>query len=178
MKTTKKTTAKTTAKILFCAIVLGFAPASPAADLPLTQLAWLSGDWQLSSGNRMVEEHWTTPTANALVGMSRTVRDGQMIAFEFLRIEARDHDVFYVAQPNGRPPTDFKLTGSTDTEIVFEGDGKDRVRKVTYRRQGPNGLFALVEGEENGRAFRSEFRYTRAVGVRRLIDTPPAPPLR
>jgi hypothetical protein len=151
-----------------------------AADVSLSTLTWLTGDWRLAAAdNRTVEEHWTAPAANALIGMSRTVRDDRMVAFEFLRIEQREKDIFYVAQPNGRPPTDFKLSSAADGELVFEGDGKDRVKRITYRRQGPNGLYALVEGEERGKPFRLEYRYTRGVpAFPRPIDSPPARPLR
>jgi hypothetical protein len=150
-----------------------------AAEVSLSTLTWLTGDWRLATGNRTIEEHWTAPTANALIGMSRTVRDDRMVAFEFIRIEQREKDIFYVAQPNGRPPTDFKLSRAADGELVFEGDGRDRVKRITYRRQGPNGLYALVEGEERGKPFQLEYRYTRGFpAFPRLIDSPPARPLR
>lgn len=152
----------------FC-IVMASLPVR-AADVPLTTLTWLAGDWQVASLTRVVEEHWSTPSSNALIGLSRTVRDGKTVAFEFVRIEQRDKDVFYVAQPNGRPPTDFKLSSASDGVLVFEGDGKDRVKRITYRREGPAGLYALVEGEENGRAFKQEFRYARPGPVVRQVS--------
>ena len=93
----------------------------------------MAGDWQQTSGTRVIEEHWSTPSTNALVGM---MREGRTVAFEFLRIEQRESGTFYVAQPNGRPPTDFKLANYADGELVFEGDGTDKVRRITYRRQG------------------------------------------
>ena len=43
----------------------------------LYNIAWLAGDWQLTSGARCVEEHWTSPSANMLVGTSRTVEAGR-----------------------------------------------------------------------------------------------------
>ena len=163
-----------------CLIAINSGVSLRADGSLVASLTWLAGAWQLANGNRLVEEHWTMPSANSLLGMSRTTRDGRTIAFEFLRIEQRDGgDVFYVAQPGGRPPTDFKLARSTDNELVFEGDGKDKVKRITYRKQGPNGLYALVEGEEGGKPFKSEYRYTRALGVLRpLVDSPPARPLR
>jgi hypothetical protein len=137
-----------------------------AQEPSLRDLVWLTGDWQMTSSNRVVEEHWTAPTANALIGMSRTVRDDRTVAFEFIRIERRDSGVFYVAQPSGRPPTDFKLTSSRDGQLVFEGDGHDRVRRITYRRDGEE-LNAVVEGDENGRTFKLEYRYQRSRQVER-----------
>jgi len=40
--------------------------------LTLHDLAWLAGDWQTTDGARCIEERWTLPSNNMLVGMSRT----------------------------------------------------------------------------------------------------------
>src|SRR5262245_38894552 len=158
-------------KLPCATLMLAVAVAAPqAADVQMSKLTWMAGDWTQTSSNRVIEEHWSTPSANGLIGMSRTVRDGRTVSFEFLRIEQRESGTFYVAQPNGRPPTDFKLASWTDTELVFEGDGSDKVKRITYRKQGTNGLAATVEGEENGRAFKQEFRYAKAVAVLRPLS--------
>jgi hypothetical protein len=145
------------ASLVLLALSVPAGAAGPAAST----LTWLAGDWQESSASQVVEEHWSRPSANGLIGMSRTVRDGRTVSFEFMRIEQRDSGMFYAAQPNGRPATDFKLATSTDSELVFQGDGRDRVKRVIYRRPGAQGLYAAVEGEENGKPFKQEFHYTR-----------------
>ena len=60
-----------------------------ALALTLQDIGWLAGDWQLTSAPQCVEEHWTAPSSNLLVGMSRTVAGGRTTSFEFVRIEAR-----------------------------------------------------------------------------------------
>jgi hypothetical protein len=57
--------------------------------LTLQDIGWLAGDWQVMDGKQCIEEHWTAPSSNLLVGMSRTIEDGRTVSFEFLRIEAR-----------------------------------------------------------------------------------------
>jgi hypothetical protein len=127
-----------------------------------SMFAWLAGVWQASDGGEVVEEHWTTPSANMMVGMSRTVAGGRSTAFEFLRIEKRGSDVFYVPQPGGKPATSFKLTSATNGRFVFENTtGEDHVRKIEYRREGENNLHARVEGANGGKPFALEFRYRR-----------------
>jgi hypothetical protein len=39
--------------------------------------------------------------------VSRTLKDGRMAGFESLRIVERDGGLVYIAQPGGRPPTEF-----------------------------------------------------------------------
>ena len=41
-----------------------------ALALTLYDIAWLSGDWELVSGTNSVEERWTAPSSNMLVGTS------------------------------------------------------------------------------------------------------------
>ena len=54
-----------------------------------------------SGGRRRRRGHAAAPAAR--------VRDGRMVAFEFLRIVARHGALVYIAQPGGRPPTEFAL---------------------------------------------------------------------
>ena len=133
-----------------------------AQERDLQMFAWLSGAWETTQGTRIVEEHWTTPSANVMVGLSRTVDGDRTTEFEFLRIEKRGADLFYVPQPNGRPPVSFKLTSSADGRFVFENtSGEDRVNRIEYRREGADGLYARVEGAQNAKPFTFEFHYRR-----------------
>jgi len=128
----------------------------------LQAFAWLAGLWELRDGRRVVQEQWTTPTANSLIGMSRTVTGDRTSEFEFLRIEKRGNDIFYVPQPGGRPPVSFKLTSSADGRFIFENTtGEDRVTRIEYRREGEDGLYARVEGAQDGKPFAFDFRYRR-----------------
>jgi hypothetical protein len=133
-----------------------------AQEPELTMFGWLAGAWEMQQGGRTVEEHWLAPTTNAMIGMSRTVVGGKTAEFEFLRIEKRGADLFYVPQPNGRPPVAFKLTSSAGGRFVFENtSGQDRVSKIEYRREGDDGLDARVEGANDGKPFALEFHYRR-----------------
>jgi hypothetical protein len=143
------------------------AAAAPSDARSLKDLAWLAGDWELREGADCVEEHWTLPGADKLIGMSRTVdQAGRTKSFEFVRIEARADGIYYVAQPSGRPGVDFKLTsesGGSATEWVFANPGHaDHLKRIIYRRDGSEGLAARIEGENNGKVFAVDFPYRRA----------------
>jgi hypothetical protein len=121
---------------------------SPApAPAKLTELAWMSGDWQTPAGGKaQIEEHWTLPAGGTMIGMGRTVVGGKTAEFEFLRLEQRGGDVFYVANPNARcPQTDFKLTSLSPQEAVFENLEHDFPKRVIYRKTSA-GLVASVDG--------------------------------
>jgi hypothetical protein len=133
------------------------------AAASLKALAWMAGSWELREGSSCTEEYWTQPTDDTLIGLSRTVKDGQTRSFEFMRIEARADGVYYVAQPSGRPPVDFKLSTEPGPELTFVNPGHaDHLKRIVYRRDGEGGMAARIEGENNGKAFVVDFPYRRA----------------
>jgi len=126
----------------------------------LAPVAWMAGDWETRDATPYVEEHWTRPAGGAMLGNSRAIRDGKMAEFEFLRIEARGEEIFYMPQPAGRPPVDFKFTPTTKDEAVFVNPGHaDHLRKIVYRKNADGTLTARIEGESNGRGFAQDWHY-------------------
>jgi hypothetical protein len=129
----------------------------------LKGLDWMAGAWELRDGSSCTEEYWTLPSDDTLIGMSRTVDNGRMRSFEFVRIEARADGIYYVAQPAGRPPVDFKLSSEPGTELIFVNPGHaDHLKRIIYRRDGDAGMAARIEGENNGKTFAVDFAYRRA----------------
>jgi hypothetical protein len=111
----------------------------------VAELAWIGGAWRATAPRATVEERWTPPAANAMLGLSRTLQDGRMTAFEFLRIVEREDGIFYVAQPGGRPPTEFKLTAYDGRVALFENPQHDYPRRIAYRRNDDGTLGATID---------------------------------
>ena len=133
-----------------------------ALALTLQDIGWLAGHWQLTAGATCLEEQWTTASSNLLIGMSRTVTGGRSTSFEFVRIEARADGIYYVAQPGGKPPVDFKLASDSATDLVFVNPGHaDHLKQVIYRREANGNLTARIEGDNGGKAFSENYAYRR-----------------
>jgi hypothetical protein len=91
------------------------------------------------------------PAGRSMLGMSRTVRGGTTVAFEFLRIiEDEDGKVILVASPSGQQSTTFALASQTDNEAVFENPEHDFPQRVIYRLMPESLLLGTVEGTING----------------------------
>lgn len=125
----------------------------------VADLAWLSGSWATAKGKVQIEEHWTKPAGDSMIGMGRTVSDGKTVFYEYLRIEARADGIYYVAHPKARPGTDFKLTRLQGKEALFENPVHDNPKKILYRKNPDGSLTARVEGEEKGKPVSEEFHY-------------------
>jgi hypothetical protein len=132
----------------------------PAQSFKIEDLAWISGDWETASGRMQIDEHWTKVAGNSLIGMSRTVAGGKTVFFEYLRIEARGADIYYVAHPRARAPgTDFKLVRLSGHEAVFENLAHDFPKRVIYRKNGDGTLSARVEGDGTEKEKPQDYHY-------------------
>ena len=116
----------------------------------ISQLTWLAGAWV--GGNN--EERWTPAAGGAMLAVSRTIKGDRMVAFEFLRIVERDGTLIYIAQPDGRPPTEFRLSTITADSATFENKAHDFPKVITYAKKPDGTLEARVsDGNQKGETF-------------------------
>jgi hypothetical protein len=142
-------------------LLLSLAVTTTALAANLNDLQWLAGDWVLTKGPRTIEEQWMRPSGGVMLGMSRTVNGGKVNEFEFLRIEQRRDDLFYVAQPGGRPPTEFKLIKSSANEVVFENLQNDFPKQISYTRNDDGSVTARIMGPGKQGTKTIAFEYKR-----------------
>ena len=144
-------------------LTLLFALTITAQEKPaFEKLSWIAGNWTGSAGRATIEENWLPPAGGAMLGVGRTIAGPRMVAFEFLRIVQKDAETYYIAQPDGRPPTEFKLTTATDTKAVFENPKHDHPKIITYEKDADGNLLATIEGDEREQHKKQQFRFRRA----------------
>jgi Domain of unknown function (DUF6265) len=156
--------------IVIAAITIIWSHTSPMATLAtavtteneptIAQLAWMSGDWQTAAGGKArIEEHWTAPAGGSMIGMGRTVAGGRTVEFEYLRIEQRADEIYYVASPKGRcPGTDFRLTRISGQEAIFENPEHDFPKRISYRKNSDGSLTASIDGGAGTKAMTFAYR--------------------
>lgn len=130
----------------------------PVPDL--NAVSWMAGNWRMETPSATIEEQWMQPAGRLMLGMSRTTSKRGSF-FEFLRVESRADGVYYVAQPKGRPGTDFKLIRSSPSEAVFENLAHDFPKRIIYRLDSATELTARVEGDATSKEQPEEFKYKR-----------------
>jgi hypothetical protein len=139
-------------------------PLPAPAKAAIGDLAWLAGAWvgTRSSGSS-IEERWSPPLGGAMLAVSRTVNtSGKMSAFEYLRIVERDGGLVYVAQPGGRPPTEFVLTELVNEmgrkRAVFDNPRHDYPKRIAYEFSAEGRLSATIGQLKGGTPNRFEFK--------------------
>jgi hypothetical protein len=143
---------------LIAAAVIDDCSPRPAAQqqarATISDVGWLTGAWQGSDGPMRVEERWTAPAGGAMLAVSRTIKGDRMVAFEFLRIVERDGSLVYIAQPNGRPPTEFALTQVSQGSATFENPAHDFPKVIRYAKRSDGGLEARIsDGGQKSETF-------------------------
>ena len=142
-----------------CSVLL---PVGARQTVPsFEKLAWIAGCWQGQMGSGKTQEQWMKPEGDSMLGMSRTVVKGRTPFFEFPQIKRDGEDLVYIARPQGKEPTPFKLVKLNESAAVFENLQHDFPQRITYQRQIDGSLIATLEGEANGKAKRVDFPMQR-----------------
>ena len=135
-----------------------------AAKTDLSKVTWLSGCWerQNEKAGRTTFEQWTRPDGGTLLGIGRTIADGKLVSWEFMRIEPKDGSAVFSAQlPSSAVATPFGLKSATATELVFENLQNDFPQRVIYRTKGSEILEARIEGKIDGNERGIDFSFKR-----------------
>ncbi|MBC5763907.1 DUF6265 family protein [Ramlibacter albus] len=139
------------------AAVLLVAGSARAQD-SLAPLSWLAGCWKAENGEPGSGEQWMPLAGDTMMGVSRTVRGGKTVTWEFMRIARREDGAYaFFAQPAGRPPDNFKVVELNAQQVVFENPAHEFPQKIVYRLEAPGKLAAHIEGVRNGNPRKIEF---------------------
>lgn len=142
-----------------CAVLAG---AAGGAEPAIEQIAWLAGCWESDGGEPGSGERWTPFVGETLLGVSRTIREGKTVAFEFMEIRHLPNGkLAFIAHPSGQKTVVFAAVHSSETEVVFENLEHDFPQRVVYARGGQSKLRARIEGSQGGALRVIEFPMSR-----------------
>ena len=131
--------------------------AGAAAPGALEPLRFMAGCWQ-GPGNKgqVVEEHYTAPSANLILGMTRYTKNGVATGYEFYTIAWEDSTVVLTPRLEGQQPVPFRLASMDARSAIWENPAHDFPTRILYRRVAADTLVARIEGPGSGGAVVSE----------------------
>ncbi len=153
--------------LLVSLVTLGVAvasgPARQAAAGPLEPLRFMAGCWRGPAGpGRVIEEHYTGPSENLILGMTRYLRGGAATGYEFSTIAWEDSTIVLTPRPEGQQPVPFRLTALDPQGAAWENPQHDFPTRIAYRRVPGDTLVARIEGPGPDGPRASEWRMTPA----------------
>jgi hypothetical protein len=121
---------------------------STAASVPpLSAISFMSGCWTGPSSNgAIIEEQNTDVAENLMIGMTRYVRGGRVVDFEFTTIERTDTSFVMTPRPKGVKSDSFPLKALEANKAVWENLSHDFPQRIIYRTGDDGSLIARIEG--------------------------------
>ena len=149
---------------LLVALLAGSATPTNWAPSPrrptLADLGFMAGCWRgAAEGGTVIDEYYTPPSENLILGVSRYTRGGRVTSYEFATIAAQgDSDLVLTPRPVGQSPADFSLTKLRPGMAVWSNPKHDFPREISYRTLGSDSLAARIEGPGPNGPRSSEWR--------------------
>jgi hypothetical protein len=128
----------------------------------IEDLRFMSGCWhgtfESDKGVGTIEEHYTEPASNLMLGTTRYLRGDEAVEFEFSAIRRDDRGVWLTPYPGGvASPDAFRLTSAGGDLAVFEAPEHDYPKRILYRRDADGTLNARIDAgaeDPDGREWR------------------------
>jgi hypothetical protein len=162
-------------RLALIALVVAILPGAPPAEAQaavkapkasLSDVAFMAGHWRGGEEGSLSEEIWTEPEGDSMLGMWRYAAGGKARVFELLAIVMgeegpllylRHFDPKFAAREEKEKPVILKLARSAPGEAEWEGVGTPEPLRITYRRDGEEGLLSILD--KAGK--KQEFRFRR-----------------
>lgn len=114
---------------------------------PLAAISFMTGCWTGPSSNgATIEEQYSAAADNMVIGMTRYVRSGRVVDFEFTTIERNDSAFFMTPRPKGAKSDSFALKEVADGKATWENLKHDFPQRIIYRTGADGTLIARIEG--------------------------------
>jgi len=145
--------------LIITAINMSNAQSKPAME----QISWMFDKWVSSGRETTSYEEWTKVNDSLYEGASKTIKNGEIIFEERLKIFSDKGNIFYAAVVAHNPaPVYFKLISADSNTAVFENNEHDFPQKITYRIEEGN-LHAFIEGPgKNGEWKTVDFFFNKS----------------
>lgn len=122
---------------------------------------WLIGRWENNSAEGNLSEFWTKANDSTLLGESYFAIKSDTVFGEKVELSQRGNDFIYearVAKQNDEKPVPFKLTSSSEKEMIFENPEHDYPNKIVYQKVGNDSLVAEIFGTIDGKLKSETFK--------------------
>ena len=149
-------------------LLIALVACQPASDKKpenkIQKLAWLLASWRDSSADGMLYEIWSKKNDSTFEGKGFMLSNNHSVFSETMTLQQSDSGLYYiptVKNQNEGKAVSFKLISDSGAEFTFENKVHDFPQRVIYSNPGPDSLYARIEGEENGKFRKEEFRLVK-----------------
>jgi len=131
----------------------------------LADLSWMAGDWVGGEGDSLIEEQWSAPEGNDMMGMFRLIQEDNVVFYEFMTItlgpsgivlRIKHFDPGLVGWEDKTDSVVFDLQEIGDHRAVFETVKDGNPERLVFERSQDELVITL---EKPADGTRTPFRY-------------------
>jgi len=147
--------------ILSLLIILSFASCQKSKEVSKIVVAdWLLGKWENNSADGNLSETWKKVNDSTFQAQSYFIKEKDTLHFESITLQQKGEEMTYNASVKGQnndKPITFKLTNSTEKQLVFENPKHDYPKKIIYTQINEDNLVAEISGTLAGKSSSEKF---------------------
>ncbi len=128
------------------------------------QFSRLEGSWEMKKGTTEFKESWKRVNDTLFEGTSKMTMDGKTLFSEDLQLVLTNDSINYiptVSFENEQEEVRFALKSATKDKWIFANKTHDFPQEIIYVFKDKDSLIATVQGMENGRSQKIDFRLKR-----------------
>jgi Domain of unknown function (DUF6265) len=160
--------------VLLCALLICVLSISARADadevnkVTLKDLSFITGKWQGKMGGSTIEEYWSFPSGDNMIGMFRMIKDGRASLYELCVIEQtaggpvlrlKQFRAGLIPREEKEEEVTLALIGFVKDKATFEA--MDKHLKLIFHRVSPEQLnISLDRVGKDGKRSTTDFKYT------------------
>ncbi|MBX9723216.1 MAG: hypothetical protein K2X81_17565 [Candidatus Obscuribacterales bacterium] len=148
------------------------APAGSGAEAKIADLSFMHGTWVgKNESGAYVEEYWSKPKDDSLVGHCRFIKEGKTSFLELLEIVKSERGIVlrmkhlngeFVPWAEKDESGDARLTEFKPDYACFDNEKAEHQVKVIYKRISPKVMSVVVEDKQDGKSKIFPFEYNLA----------------
>lgn len=121
---------------------------------------WLLGKWETKTADGTLSENWKQLNDSTFQGESFFIKGKDTLHFESIILQQKGEELFYNAKVKGQnedKAVPFKLTLSSEKQLVFENAKHDYPKKIFYTLIKKDSLVASISGVQQGKTSWEKF---------------------
>tara|TARA_R110000868_G_scaffold146220_2_gene366951 strand:+ start:4470 stop:4958 length:489 start_codon:yes stop_codon:yes gene_type:complete len=126
---------------------------------------WLLGTWENKTAEGNLSESWEKVNDSTYEGQSYFIKGKDTIHFETIQLQQKGEELIYNATVQGQnedKPIPFKLTKTSEKELVFENPKHDYPQKISYKNVSKDSLITEISGMQSGKPSSEKYVMTKS----------------
>ncbi len=143
-------------------------PSLEGVPAKIADVAWIAGHWETKRQGALLQEHWSEPAGDGMMGMFRWLKKDKTWIYELLAIREENGSLVFRfrhfsdklhAWEEKEKPLMFRLVSLTKREAVFENPTGDNPGRYIFSKPDDKSLVVKIGSKKAGTVEFNEFRY-------------------